>query len=805
MQNLIQDLRYAARVLWRKPGFTIVVVLTLALGIGANTAIFSMIYNMLLRPLPVHDRETLALVRSTNLERGIAEAQLSLPDFLDLKEQNQVFSELTAVSSAAYNLAGPREALYVSGMSGTANLFRLLGVEPSLGRGFLPGEDEPGAGRVVVISHALWQRNFGGGPGIVGQTCRLDGETYTIVGVMPAEFWFPSREVALWTPLTIDLSQTTRDERHFTVFGRLKSGVTHETASMEMDGLASRLAQQYPATNTGWSVRVANLLDLNTETVVALALLIATVGFVLLIACANVASLLLARAASRQKEIAIRSALGAGRGRLLRQLLTESVVLALLGGVAGFLLAIWGINLLEAASQGTHPLLENIPVDWRAFAYALALGAGSSVLFGLAPAVRGSRPDVTETLKEAGRRSSGAGRVRLGRLLVVVQVSLAFTLLIVSALLLTGLAAASRVDPGFDPDNLLALNVSLTPSEYPEEAQVSEYYRKVLERIETLPGVETTGAVSQIPTTGSRFNPMFTITVEGRPPASPNDTPTAARLTVSPGYFNTIGIPLLRGENLMDQNTSETPLVAVVSRTMAARYWPEEEVVGKRFKFGLADAASPWIIVKGVVGDVRNDDFDAPPLPQVYLPHAQEPQHRMSVLVRAASDPLELASVVQNEIRAVDANQPVFNVKTMNQILYEDMQGSYIIFGMIGVFGSLALLLAAGGLYGVISYVVSQRTHEIGVRMALGARSGDILRLVLREGLTLAGIGAAIGIAGSLALTQLMTSLLFGVSPTDPATFGGVSLLLGVVALLASIVPARRASRVDPMVALRYE
>ncbi len=803
--DLQRDVLYGLRLLRKNPGFTVVAVLTLALGIGANTAIFSVIYNILARPLPVKNQDELSILWSTNLSRGANETLVSIPDYVHWRQHNQVFEDIAALATASYNLAGVTESVRASGLRISANTIRILGVEPALGRSFLPDEERPGAGRVVILSHALWQRSFGGDANVLGRTCQLDGEAYTVIGVMPAGFWFPQRNIDLWTPLTIDPDRDNRDLRTLLVVGRLKPGVMRSQAEAELNAIARRLEQGYPATNTGWGVRVTDLLNMNPSERMAFVFLLGAVGLVLLIACANVANLLLARAAARQKEIAIRAALGAGRARLFRQSLTESLLLAVLGGVSGFLLALWSVSLLEVASQGTSPLLEEIPVDWQIFSYSLALSLVASLVFGLVPAWQSSKPDLNEMLKEAGWSSrSGTGR-RLRNALVVSQVSLAFILLIVAGLLLHSLVQLRQVDPGFEPDNLLTMSIALAPTEYPKDYQVSAFYQQVLERIEALPGVRSAGAVNQLPATGSRFNPTRTIAIEGRATPSTDDRPFAAELIVTPSYFDTIGAPLLQGRALSAQDTAESLRVALISKTMARNYWPGESWVGKRFKFGGPDSDSPWIAVAGVVGDVRNDDIDAPPLPQAYLPHAQNPRHAMSVLVRTASDPLRLIDAVRTAIRAIDKSQPVFNVRTMNQILYEDLAGSHVLVGMIAVFASIALILAGVGIYGVISYSVSQRTHEMGVRMALGAQPRDIFKLVVGQGMVLTLAGVGVGLAASFTLTRFLESLLFGVSATDPATFAGVAFLLAAVALLACYLPARRATKVDPMVALRYE
>ncbi len=681
----------------------------------------------------------------------------------------------------------------------------MLGVQPQLGRGFLLQEEQPGEGKVVILSYSLWQRTFGADSNIIGKTAKLDGEPYTVIGVMPEEFWFPERSIQLWTPLTIDLLRSAREQRAYPVLARQKPGVTREQAQAELNTIADRLAQEYPATNENWTVRVTALLDLQTGDKLALAFLMGAVGFVLLIACANVANLLLARSTARQREFAIRAALGAGRIRLVRQLLTENFMLALLGGVFGFLLARGGVFLLEWASQGTTPFFENIPVDWQMFSYTLLLSLGSSFFFGLLPALQGSNPNLNDAFKEAGRNPSSAGRHRLRALLAVSEISLAFILVFAAGVLMASLFALRTVDRGYVTDNVLTFSLSLPDAKYPHDNQVAAFYANVVEKIQTLPGVEEVAAVNRLPSTGGSLTPSRQLVIEGRKMLRDQEKPMAMEQVVSPDYFDTFGIALLRGRDLSHQDSTEAPAVAVISETMAHQYWPNEEPLGQRFKFGTEDSGNPWTTIVGVASDVVNDDIDQPPRSIVYLPHAQKPLRAMSLAVRTTSEPLSFLSAVRQQVQSLDSEQPIFDVKTMKQLVYEDLAGPHVFSGSLAVFACIALLLASVGIYGVISYSVGQRTREFGIRMAIGAQPGDILKLVLWQGSVLTLLGLAIGLLGAIALAQIMASILFGVIATSPTNFAAVTLLLLFVALLACYIPARRATKVDPMVALRYE
>ncbi len=742
-----QDLRYGLRMLAKSPGFTAVAVLTLALGIGANTAIFTYVNAILLRPLPIDDPDRMVFLWATNPSQGLNRNLVSAPDFADWRHRNRAFEDLTALFGATHNLTGVDEPVRVSSYRVSASFFPLLGVKPALGRTFLPEEERPGWRRVVVLSHGLWQRRFGADTGVIGQTIKLDGEAYTVIGVMPPDFQFLG-QADLWTPLALDAGRSDRSRRFLLVMGRLKPGVTIEQARAEMEAIAGRLGQEYPETNAGWGVNPVPLREemFSGDAQLVLGLLIGAVAFVLLIACANVANLQLARAQSRQREIAIRAALGAGRLRLIRQLLAESMLLSLLGGTLGLLLALWGNELLSARYASSIPILDRVSIDGLVLGFTLLLSLLVAAIFGLGPALQASKPDLNESLKEGGRSSTAGLRQRRVRsLLVVVEVALALVLLIATGLMIRTLIAFRTLEPGFNSDNLLTMRISLPAPRYPESYQVTAFYRQVLERIKNLHGVQAAGAISRLPLEGSRSNPNRSLIIEGRPVSSAAERPWAVDLTVSPDYFRTMGIPLISGRQLSEQDSAEATRVAVISKTMAHRYWPNEDAVGKRIRLGGVGSDNPWITVVGVVGDVRNDDVDAPPLPQVYLPHAQNAERSMVLIVRTVSDPLSMVGAVKSAVWEVDKGQPVYNIRTMKQLLFEDLAGTHIIVELLSTFAGLALVLAVVGIYSVTSYSVSQRTHEIGIRMALGAGQPDVLRMIVNQGLLLALLGIAIG------------------------------------------------------------
>jgi putative ABC transport system permease protein len=813
MGTLLQDIRFGARMLIRKPGFTFVAALALAVGIGANTAIFSIVNAVLLRPLPYPDPDKLVLVHESLPKLGWSLLNVSPAEFLDYKEENEVFSEIAAFTSLNLNLTGQGEPERVQAARVSVSLFPLLGVEPAIGRAFLPGEDQAGKEMVVILSHGLWQRRFGSDPSIVGKTIRLDDRSYLALGVMPPRFQFPYAKTSfiepaeLWIPLA--LTDQERNNRagsfDYGVIGRLKPGTTLPQAQANIEAVAARFQQRHPDIYQG-DVRVtATVVSLKQEIVKGvrplLLILFGAVGMVLLIACANVANLLLARASVRQKEIAIRRAMGASTLRLVRQMLTESVMLALLGGGCGLLLAVWAIDLVKKFGPGDMPRLQEIGLSPPVLGFTVLVSLLTGVLFGLAPATQGSHLNLGEALKEAGGRSSkGHQGKRLRGLLVVFETATALVLLVGAGLLINSFVRLLRVPPGFNPEGVVVARTTMPATRYPQAEQSKTAYRQVIERLSALPGVEAVGVASNLPLTGE-----YTIgfRVEG---SDENSVNTANNTWVSNDYFRVMGIPLLRGRTFAEEDREGAVPVIVVNETMARRLRPGEDAIGKRIQWGGWKGAD-WLTIVGVVADVKISSLESENAPAVYMPIFQIPRARPNAvyLVRAAVDPASLTAALRREIMAVDAELPVYDVRTMKQIVAESVSQRRFSMLLIGVFAAAALILAAIGLYGVVSYSVSQRTHEIGIRMALGAQASDVLKMILRQGMALTLAGLAVGLIAAFAVTRLMSTLLFGVSATDPPTFVSVSLLLIIIALLACYIPARRATKIDPMIALRYE
>jgi putative ABC transport system permease protein len=802
MESLWQDMRYGIRMLLKKPGFTAVAVVALALGIGANTAIFSVVNAVLLRPLPFEEPDRLVMVWGTTPR--IPKETASLPDFVDWRDQNQVFEGLTAIQFTNVNLTGGEDPERLIGARVTADFLQVLRVRPALGRGFLAEEDQPGGPKVAVITHALWQRRFGGDPGVLNQTVELNNEAHAVVGVLPAEFRMPSLSPSVLMPLARNPAEAGRRADFLTVLGRLKPGVTIEAAETEMKTIMSRLEQQYPESNSGWTVY---LVPLHEEIVgklrPALLVLLGAVGCVLLIACANVANLMLARAASRQKEIAIRAALGAGRGRLLRQMLLEGLPLSLLGGALGLLLAVWGTDLLIGLSPPGIPRLQETSVDAGVLGFTAALALVTGTLFGLAPGFLISKTNPNEALKEGGRESSGGGKHRLRGALVAAQMGLALVLLVGMGLMLRSFYRLQQVDPGFNPEGLLTARVALPPARYSDDHQVIGFYRQLAERASTLPGVQAATLANVLPVDGG--GPFLSFEEQGAPEAPPEETPDANIRAVGPDYFRTMGIPLLRGRLLAAQDTEQAPRAIVINETMARRYWPDADPIGRRIAFDGADGDPAWREIVGIVADVKSEGLDSEEVPSVYAPHAQRPGLSMAVVLRTSGDPKALAPALRSEVQALDRNLPVYYVTTMDEIMASSVSAQRFGMFLLALFAGVALVLAAVGIYGVMSYSVAQRTHEIGVRMALGAGNAHVVWMVVREGMVLAGLGLVAGVLVAAVAGRFLTSMLFEVSPADPFAFAGAAALLAVAAFAACYVPARRATRVDPMVALRTE
>jgi putative ABC transport system permease protein len=733
---------------------------------------------------------------------------ISGPEFVDLKERSNTVEQFAALSWPTFGLTGTGEPEQIQGAATTANLFPLLGVEPALGRAFLEEEDRPGAERVVMLSHGLWKRRFGSDPAIIGEKVTLNMQPYTVVGVMPEGFGVlppdaqSPKNAELWVPFAVDFKGLNRGGHFMRVIARVKPEFTLEQARQELEAIGSQLDEEIY--KFGFSF---NLVPMHGHVVKnirpALLVLLGAVGFVLLIACVNVANLLLARAVAREKEIAIRTALGAARRHIIRQLLIESVLMSLVAGLVGVGLTLLGLKLLVGFGPNNLPRLDEISLDTRVLGFTLAVSLLTGLVFGLVPALHASKPDFNESLKDGGKGvSKGAQGNRLRSALVVAEVSLALVLLTGAGLMIRSFLRLQEVNPGFNPDNLLTLRVQLPQSKYPDAAKIVPFYQQAIERVRALPGVQNVGAVSQLPLSGSYSS--GTTTVE-RPPVADEDVSFEAdRRVVTPDYFQAMNIPLVRGRFFTEQDNADGQRVAIIDEKFANRFWPGDDPVGKRIKLGSSQQ-QPWITIVGVVGHIKHYDLNTEGREQAYFPYTQNTASSMFLAVRTSGDPTSMASSVRSAIWSIDSEQPVSQINAMESLVSNSVAQARFNTLLLGLFASIAMILAAVGVYGVMNYSVSQRTHEIGIRMALGAARRDILSLVLRQGITLAATGVGIGLAGAYLVTRLMESLLFGVSATDFTTFAGVALMLVLVAVLASYIPARRATRVDPIVALRYE
>ncbi len=813
MRTLLQDVRYGLRLLARSPGFTAIALLTLMLGIGATAAMFSVVDAVLLRALPYRDPQRLVSVFEDASGTGFPRNTPAPGNYADWRAQTQIFSGVAATLERVYSLTGGPEGQHgepenLDGTAVTQNLFSVLGVEPVLGRVFLPEEDRPGAPHVVLIGHGLWQRRFGGDPNLVGRAITLNNEKYTVVGVMPPGFSYPFRDPELWTPAAFTPERLANRGAHYlTVVARLQPGVTVAKANAELRVLCNRLARAYPDTNAGISRFFAEPLQstYTRDARTSLMVLMAAVAFILLIACANIANLLLSRATGRQREIAVRTALGAARGRVIRQMLTESALLACGGGLLGVLLAGGCFNFLKNLIPADLSRSVSLSLDPHVLAFAVGISLASSFLFGMAPALQVSKIDLNEMLKEGGRGNSGSRRRIFRNLLVVGEVALSLMLLVGSGLLLVSFSKLRGLDPGFQTDHVLTARLVVPHTKYGDFTKRSQFFAQVLEKVRALPGVKASGFTSALPLTWNGGTNGFT--PEGVV-LDPNVTYDANNRVVTPGYFEAMRIPLRSGR-LFDQGDGpDAAPVAIVNETMARKFWPGQDVVGKRLKFGDGQDKTPWCRIVGVVGDVHQMRLSDPPRQEMYFPSWQAGDNWMvprDLVIQAAGNPLGLAAAVRQAVWSIDRDQPVSLVMTLDNLLDQDVAQRRIQAALLGGLAGLALVLACVGIYGVLSYLVTQRTREIGVRVALGASAADVFRTVAGQGMALAAAGIAAGLAGALALSRLLGSLLFGVHATDPLTYLAAIAVFAVVALLACYFPARRATRVDPLRALRYE
>ena len=817
-----RDVKFGLRALVRYPAFSAVALLTLGLGIGANTDIFSVVNAVLLRPLPFPESNRIVMLRKTDARRNITRGAVSPAEYLDWRERNHSFEQLAGWTQGYYNLAGASEPEQVRGARVTANFFNLFQVKPILGRSFLPEEEQPGHGQVALLSYRFWREHFGGAAGVLGRTITVDDSAFTVIGVLPADFnlWGNAGwQYDLWMPFTFDHGSLDRDVHVFIVFGRLKPGVSVSAADANMKGIVRQLHQEYPNIDTNSDVRVATMhaeatpLELRRPLII----LLAVAGMVLLVACVNIANLLLSRATSREREMAVRASLGARRSRLLLQLLTESVLLGLSGGVFGLLLAYGGLRLLPLflpapGSLSEIPFAGNIRIDTDVLVFSLVVSILTGILFGLAPAFQISQARLSEALKEGGRSSTGGRRGnRLRSLLVVVEVAVSVFLLAGAGLLTRSFLNVLRQNLGYDPENLLTLQVSLPSYRYKEPAQFVAFFRRLDERIHALPGVQSAGMINYLPLTG--WNGDINFDIAGAAPLPRGDELSAQYRTIDSGYFSTMRIPLLQGRGFTPSDAEQAAGVVVLNSALARHFFANENPIGKQVRF-LPEGGNgftpvfrdSWLTIVGVVGDTTEANVGEPDTPIFYVPCLQDPSPVMRLVIRTGSDPTALAGAVRREVESVDKDQPISEIKTMEDYVEAQASRRRLNMALVGFFAVLATILSAVGIYGVMSYSVTQQTHDLGVRMALGAQPRDVLRLVVRQGMTLALVGIVAGLAGGFfVLRQALAPMLYGLTSTDPAVLAGTAVLLAAIALLACYVPARRARRVNPNTAIRYE
>ena len=820
MGGLVNDLRFAIRMLLKNPSFSTVIVLTLGLGIGAITAIFSVIHAVVLRPLPFDDPDRLVLLGETHRTRG-ERGLVSYPNFVDWQERNTVFKEIAAYYRDTHTLTGTGIPEHVEGARVTAGFFPTIGVKAAIGRLFSRHDDVPGSENVAVLSNGLWQRCFGGEPGVIGRTVVLDGTAFTVIGVLPSGTIFPKgmpyshvdvSEAEVWTPFALVPGQSVRGWRRLQVIGRLKADVSPTQAQADMDIIAAQLERQYPADNTERGVELSSLHgELVANVRPALWLLFGAVGLVLLIACTNVANLLLARGNKRRKELAVRAAMGAGRFRLVRQLISESVLFAVIGGALGVLLASWSTDGLVAAAPFDCPQAHTVGLNWHVLGFTLVVSVIAATVFGIAPAILGSRVDLRESLGQGGGWAGAEGRVWLRGGLVIGEISLALMLLVGAGLLVRSLHRLTNVDPGFDPDKVLTFRMtrpwSFLWSEDFDPVQRAHLYGNVIKRIESLPSVKSAGGGLTLPLVSGPGTCNLDFSIVGRPEPPAGEEFMTNYNSVSLNYFQTLGIPLLRGRSFTERDTRGAPGVVIINEAMARRYWPGDDPIGQFLRFGMrvsSEDPESWEII-GIVADVRDSGLDTEANPFMYVPCVQQPSVVMEFAVRTAGNPLGLVGAVRSEVAALTTEEAAYGFSTMDKYIGDSVGRRRFATLLLGIFAGVALLLATLGIYAMLSYSVAQRTHEIGMRMAIGAQRGNVIRLVLKQGLTLTAIGLGIGLAMSLASTRVLSSMLYEVSALDLATFISVPLLLAGVAALACYIPARRATKVDPMAALRCE
>ncbi len=805
---MVQDIRFALRVLLKNPGFTAVAVLALALGIGPNSAIFSIVSAVLLRPLPIQDADRVVSLWESNAKLGLPQVPASAANYLDWKQQSQAFDLMgTAFAYPEYgvNVMAGREPERVPAGKASTEFFDAIGIKPVAGRAFLPEEDRPGGPGVAMVSYGFWQHKLRGDTAAVGRPLTVDGVPRTLVGILPADFDMFGR-IDVWTPMAMDPATTERANRSWGVFAHLKRGVSAQQAQVEMTGIATRLARQYPETDENWSVRVVPLHQLVSGLVTTpLMMLLGAVGMLLLLACANVANLLLARAGARQREIAVRTALGAGRLRIVRQLLTESVILAMTGGVVGLLLAHWSIIVLRGFIPDVFALMQHMGIDGRVLAFTFGVSLVTGLVFGAIPAIRTSKTDLNSTLKAAGRTLAG-GSQRLRSALVVAELVMALVLSVAAGLMAHSFIRLMAVSPGLRTKDVLTMQLSLPPARYADDGKRALFIKNVVEGVQRLPGVESAGAIEFLPFRSSFLNSRMSVwgyRVEGRPAVREGQEPLADFRVVTPGFFTAMGIPLRQGRYFDDHDTLGGPGVVIINEALARLQMPGENPIGKRLRLPPWDEPAREVV--GVVPDVKLYGLDWTAEPAIFVPHAQKPSAVMSLVVHSRLDPGPLAAAIRRRVEALDAEQPIAGVRTMEAVISDSTMLRRLAMGLISAFAVLALVLASVGIYGLTAYSVSQRTHEIGLRMALGARGIDLLRQIVGRGALIGLIGVGLGTAGAFGVARLLKSFLFGIVSTDPVVMAGVPAALLAISIAASYIPARRAAKVDPMEALRYD